>query len=388
MVMELCPGGDLYARVEPSGPGLTQGEALRWMRQISHVVAHLHRAGIVHRDIKPENVLLDAQGDAKLCDFGLAVHVGHVSRSRVPGTASYMAPEALLDDRAGRPHHATCRQDVWSLGILLYAMLFADLPWDRAVIADPDFCKFAREGGVQRDIYPYTLLSNDLRTLLNRMLAVDPSKRCDIGDVIAFLNANRPWFAPPAQQAQAPAQGQRSDAADAGADAGADASSSSSTSSALKRGCARTATRSAEGVMDGATRRAADEARELEEEEAAAAVAIAAAKHSTAASPPIPGSPVAVAAAAAAASAAARRARAARRERREAQHKDNMPPPVVKRPAHHRAGSRRQLLAPRSSDGSGSSAQSKSSGISLDSLTSLASQLNIAGPASERPRLV
>ena len=69
--MPYVPGGSLRAWLQEKGT-LPVDEALRLAREIASALGHAHRHGLVHRDIKPENVLLDARGEVKIADFGLA----------------------------------------------------------------------------------------------------------------------------------------------------------------------------------------------------------------------------------------------------------------------------------------------------------------------------
>jgi eukaryotic-like serine/threonine-protein kinase len=117
LVMEYVSGGTLRARMP-----LSPAEALRVMRQLCSALAYAHAGGVVHRDIKPENVLFDAEGRARLADFGIArllldEHAALTAPLVVLGTPRYMAPEA----RAGAP--AEPRADVFAAGTLLLEML-------------------------------------------------------------------------------------------------------------------------------------------------------------------------------------------------------------------------------------------------------------------------
>lgn len=120
--MDLIDGGTLadeLARVRRFLPS----RAVRTVRQVASAVVHAHAQGIVHRDLKPQNVLLDAQGDAFVVDFGLARDSAaagtRTMTGELLGTPAYMSPEQASGqgDRIGEA------SDVWALGALLYELL-------------------------------------------------------------------------------------------------------------------------------------------------------------------------------------------------------------------------------------------------------------------------
>jgi len=131
LAMELVGGEDLSTRIA-RGP-LPVGQALRIARQIAEGLEAAHERGIVHRDLKPGNVRLDAEGNAKVLDFGLAKGMeaapqGEMSNSptltaagtmagMILGTAAYMSPEQAAGQAIDR------RCDIWSFGVVLHEML-------------------------------------------------------------------------------------------------------------------------------------------------------------------------------------------------------------------------------------------------------------------------
>jgi serine/threonine protein kinase len=141
MVMECLPRGDLCEYLAMLTTD--HARALDVFTQVVDAVAHLHSHGRTHNDIKADNVLLSQDGTPKLCDFGLACEIGQPMSGC--GTSRYMAPELLTDDGEkivgvlASPLH-----DVWSLGVLLFAMLTGRFPWRKAVTTDP--CFFCIQG--------------------------------------------------------------------------------------------------------------------------------------------------------------------------------------------------------------------------------------------------
>jgi hypothetical protein len=111
---------------------LAPQEALRIVLQVARAAQCAHDKGIVHRDLKPENILLDAQGNAKVADFGLAgiqlpdARLQVTATSVAMGTLNYMAPEQRRDAK-----HVDGRADLFSLGVVLYELLTGELPVGR-----------------------------------------------------------------------------------------------------------------------------------------------------------------------------------------------------------------------------------------------------------------
>ena len=126
IVFEYVDGENLKALVEREGP-LPEREALDLGLQVAHALAFAHAHGLVHRDVKPQNVLLAEGRKAKVTDFGIArsldVQGGLTQTGTVMGTSDYIAPEQARGEKA------TVQTDVYSLGIVLYELLTADVPF-------------------------------------------------------------------------------------------------------------------------------------------------------------------------------------------------------------------------------------------------------------------
>ncbi|MCH8223048.1 MAG: protein kinase [Chloroflexi bacterium] len=125
LVMELMPGS-LYSLIE-SGEALPVGSAVRFAIQIADGLSAAHSAGVVHRDIKPQNVLIDADGVAKVTDFGIArgeMMSTMTATGAMMGTPYYMSPEQAAGEQADS------RSDIYSLGCVLYQMLTGGLVFD------------------------------------------------------------------------------------------------------------------------------------------------------------------------------------------------------------------------------------------------------------------
>ena len=115
--MEFVEGESLRSVLNRFG-GLPPRKAMDMTQQICSGLKEAHAQGIVHRDLKPENVMIDAQGNMKIMDFGIARSMEAVTRltGSMVGTPAYMAPEQV----AGKP--VDYRTDIYSLGLMLYEM--------------------------------------------------------------------------------------------------------------------------------------------------------------------------------------------------------------------------------------------------------------------------
>ncbi|XP_057647304.1 sperm motility kinase 3A-like [Chionomys nivalis] len=124
LIMDYASKGDLLRQIRKPG-GLQECEARRLFAQVVQAVKYCHDNCIVHRDIKPNNILIDASGNAKLCDFGLAVRVVPGTKLKpFCGTLAYCAPELF-----GVEPYDGYASDVWNLGVLLYYMVARHLPF-------------------------------------------------------------------------------------------------------------------------------------------------------------------------------------------------------------------------------------------------------------------
>lgn len=119
IVLELLEGGDL-GRMLQAGP-VPIASAVRWTLQACEALAHAHAAGIVHCDLKPANILLDAHGQVRVTDFGLARSLldAPTDAGDIAGTAPFMAPEQVSRAWGEIGPHT----DVYGLGALLYTLL-------------------------------------------------------------------------------------------------------------------------------------------------------------------------------------------------------------------------------------------------------------------------
>jgi tRNA A-37 threonylcarbamoyl transferase component Bud32 len=125
IVFEYVEGENLKQRIKRLGP-LDPQEALAYAIEIAAGLAVAHDRKMVHRDVKPQNVLIDAEGRAKVTDFGIARQLeqqGVTDTGRVLGTTDYVSPEQAMGHRVDQ------RSDIYSLGVVLYEMLTGEVPF-------------------------------------------------------------------------------------------------------------------------------------------------------------------------------------------------------------------------------------------------------------------
>uniref|UniRef100_A0A1I8JK89 non-specific serine/threonine protein kinase n=1 Tax=Macrostomum lignano TaxID=282301 RepID=A0A1I8JK89_9PLAT len=177
LVLEHVSGGELFDYLVRKGR-LTPKEARRFFRQIISALDFCHKHCICHRDLKPENLLLDEKHNIRVADFGMASLQPEGSMLETScGSPHYACPEVIRGEKYdGR------KADIWSTGVILYALLVGALPFD-----DDNLRNLLEK--VKKGVFhiPH-FVPSDAQNLLRAMIEVDPGKRISLECVI-----KHPW---------------------------------------------------------------------------------------------------------------------------------------------------------------------------------------------------
>ena len=180
MVMEYIKGKELFDYIILK-KRLNEIEACKFFQQIISAIEYLSKLKTVHRDLKPENILIEEHSNTlKLVDFGLSnIYTSkNVYLKTACGSPSYAAPEMLM----GMPYQAPF-VDIWSSGIILYAMLCGYLPFEGE--NNEKLYENIMKGEFEIPNY----ISDKAKDLIKKILITDPKKRANISQI-----KNHPWF--------------------------------------------------------------------------------------------------------------------------------------------------------------------------------------------------
>ena len=176
LIMEFVEGGELYSHIDKHRR-LPEFEAVRIFRQIISGLAYCHRLNIYHRDLKPENILLDTNLNVKLVDFGMAALQPQGKWLKTScGSPHYASPEIAWGHRyQGAP------ADVWSSGVVLYAMLCGQLPFGTGQEGEDP--KEVLKEVVKGEVLVPEDISEEAEDLLLRILQLKPEDRITLDEM-------------------------------------------------------------------------------------------------------------------------------------------------------------------------------------------------------------
>jgi serine/threonine-protein kinase Chk1 len=195
IAMELAEGGDLFDKIE-SDVGVGEDIAHLYFTQLISAVGYMHSKGVGHRDIKPENILLSAEGNLKIADFGLATLFQHNGVKKLCktscGSPPYTAPEVVNCDARMAKKLGTGYSgdlvDIWSCGVVLFVLLAGNTPWDEPLDSSYEFHEYVASNGKPDDEL-WQKLPVETLSLLRGMMRVEAEDRFSLADV-----QQHPWF--------------------------------------------------------------------------------------------------------------------------------------------------------------------------------------------------
>jgi serine/threonine protein kinase len=200
LIMDYAPNGTLRQR-HPKGQPVPMPLLLQYVKQIASALHHAHEMRLIHRDIKPENILLGANNEVLLTDFGIAIEAAATLQQRTmgaAGTSAYAAPEQLH----GHPRPPS---DQYSLGIMVYEWLCGERPFQGSPLELAGQHAMKQPPSLRQRL---PSLAPAVEEVVFTALAKDPQQR--FGSVSAFANAleqavNRASvLRPPTQPGRAP----------------------------------------------------------------------------------------------------------------------------------------------------------------------------------------
>ncbi|KAH7834169.1 hypothetical protein Vadar_013340 [Vaccinium darrowii] len=178
LLLEFAKGGELLAEVNKAGR-FSEDLSRKYFQQLISALRYCHSRGVFHRDLKLENLLLDENSDLKVTDFGISAVTDQIQPDGLLhtfcGTPAYLAPEILARKGYDGP-----KVDIWSCGIILYAMNAGYLPFN-----DPNLYLKIYKGEFRCPDWT----SPELKRFLSRLLDSSPITRITIDQII-----NDPWF--------------------------------------------------------------------------------------------------------------------------------------------------------------------------------------------------
>ncbi|EAR91137.2 Serine/Threonine kinase domain protein (macronuclear) [Tetrahymena thermophila SB210] len=185
LITEYAPNNELFDFIVKRNR-LNERQSARFLLQILSAVEYLHQNNIVHRDLKPENLLLDCNNNIKVVDFGLSnMYEDGQTLKTACGSPCYAAPEMVSGKR-----YEGLKTDIWSCGIILYAMLCGYLPFEDSNTTD------LYKKIINDPVKLPKFLTDRSKSILNGILEKNPEKRLTIEAIrkhdFCILNSNQP----------------------------------------------------------------------------------------------------------------------------------------------------------------------------------------------------
>jgi len=190
-VLEYANNGELKDYVNGTNSRIPENISAKLFIQIVKAVKYLHENNIAHCDLKPENILLDKYFNPKINDFGFAQKFngkdGNYLLHKKSGTPIYSSPDVRLAFTKG---YDGTKNDIFSLGVLLFVITVGDFPFESATYSDEKY-KFIIKGRFNRfwEFFDSINISDEFKDLINSLISLTPSKRLSINEIL-----KHPWL--------------------------------------------------------------------------------------------------------------------------------------------------------------------------------------------------
>ena len=187
MVMEYTECRTLKELIETNGH-IPEKRAINILKQIVSALHYAHEKNMIHRDIKPANIMVNAEDEVKILDFGIARVMSEKALTQTgqqSGTLAYMSPEQVQDEK-----DIDGKTDIYSLGVTFFEMLSGRKPYDMNTESDFDAMNkiMNEELPDPRDYHPH--ISDESIQILTRMTQKDRERRADIAELISYFDNN------------------------------------------------------------------------------------------------------------------------------------------------------------------------------------------------------
>lgn len=179
LILEFAPKGEVYGELQRCGR-FSEERSATYIMELADALSYCHSKNVIHRDIKPENLLLGANGELKIADFGWSVHTPSSRRSTLCGTLDYLPPEMI----EGKTHDR--KVDMWSLGVLCFEFLVGKPPFEAKTHEET----YRRISRVEYTFPPQFNISAGAKDLVAKLLKHNPMQRLPIQGVMTH-----PWVA-------------------------------------------------------------------------------------------------------------------------------------------------------------------------------------------------
>jgi len=182
LLMDFCRGEQLWTLVHCNPGGLPQPISCVLFKQVVEAVKYMHEQGVTHNDIKDENIIVEREDlRIKIIDFGSAVEEDGALTRIYCGSETYTSPEVLAGKRFAR-----VPQEIWSLGVLLWVLVYGENPFENVVAAEECKLTFPKR---------QEAVSEDCKTLLSSILTKEVLARPSISELTSssWLQQPQPW---------------------------------------------------------------------------------------------------------------------------------------------------------------------------------------------------